>query len=284
MSGSRRYRLAMVLLCLAPVSCSTGGPGKAAIGQAKPSPVDQPSAAPTTVVSLSFDNASADQYVVRSLLAAHGMKATFFLSSGVVGRDLSTMNWAEVRSLVDDGHEIGGKTVNHIDLTTSDAAEARRQICDDRQNLIRRGFSVTDFAYPYAAVNPAVEALVKECGYNSGRKVGGIGGCAGCAVAGTIPPSDRYSTLTLPVLSTGVSVPEMQQVISAAEEAGGGWIQLVFFNVCDGCAGTPVRPPDLAALLEWLAPRAARGTVVKTVREALDGSLSVQPGRRPGSG
>src|SRR5207248_10593814 len=252
-----------------------------------PSPTDPSAGAsagvPTTVVSLAFDNASADQYVVRSLLAARGMKATFFVNSGVVGRSVSSMNWGQLRSLADDGNEIGGKTINHVDLTATDAAEARRQVCEDRENLVRRGFSVGNFAYPYAAVNAAVEAVVKTCGYRSARRVGGIG-CPNCPPALPIPPADPYNTGTVTLLGQTTSVADMQRVITNAEDNGGGWIQLVFFNICDGCSDSAVREADLTGLLDWLRPRSSRGTVVKTVHEALGGSIAGHAGRGSGSG
>ena len=46
------------------------------------------------------------------------------------------------------GHEIGGHSVTHPDLTTLPSDEAKRQICDDRVNLTNWGFRVTSLAYP----------------------------------------------------------------------------------------------------------------------------------------
>ena len=37
------------------------------------------------IVSLNFDDGSFDQYAVRSILAEHSMRATFFVNSGAVG-------------------------------------------------------------------------------------------------------------------------------------------------------------------------------------------------------
>jgi len=113
-----------------------------------------------------------------------------------------------------------------------------------------------------------VAAIVRSCGYRSGRAAGGIG-CPGCPEAETIPPADAYRTSTAKPIGQTTTLVDMEQWITAAEEHGGGWVQLVFFDVCDGCGPNAVREADLVALLDWLRPRAARGTVVATVEQAL---------------
>ena len=64
-------------------------------------------------------------------------------------------------------------------------AEAQREICDDRVNLLRWGFPVTDFAYPFTVAQPRVESLVSRCGYNSGLGAGQVTG------AGSVPKLRR---------------------------------------------------------------------------------------------
>jgi len=45
----------------------------------------RPFVAQPTLVSLTFDDGSSDQYCVRSLLARYSMHATFYVNSGTVG-------------------------------------------------------------------------------------------------------------------------------------------------------------------------------------------------------
>lgn len=53
-----------------------------------------------------------------------------------------------------------------------------------------------------------------------------------------------------------------------AEANGGGWVPLVFHHVCDNvCDSYSITPADMAAFLDWLTPRAAQGTVVRTMAE-----------------
>src|SRR2546430_1502665 len=74
-------------------------------------------AAAQTVVSIEFDDGTATQYQARSVLAAHGMHATFYLNSAFVGTG-DHLTWAQVADLARDGSEIGGHTLDHAQLDT----------------------------------------------------------------------------------------------------------------------------------------------------------------------
>ena len=133
-------------------------------------------------MSLTFDDGRATAYAARSILAAHGMHATFYVNSPLL--DQSTfMTWQQVQGLYSDGNEIGGHTAYHVNLPQIDPTEAQRQICNDRVNLLNQGFQPTDFAYPYGAYNALVESMVQACGYNSARTTDATGG------AESIPPA-----------------------------------------------------------------------------------------------
>jgi uncharacterized protein (DUF2267 family) len=63
--------------------------------------------------------------------------------------------------------------------------------------------------------------------------------------------------------------------VTGAEQHGGGWVQLVIHHVCDRCDAYSMTAADFQALLDWLAPRAAAGTVVQTTAQVIGGP--VQP-------
>ena len=231
-----------------------------------------------TIVSLTFDDVSADQYITREILAARGMKATFFVNSNLTGRDAYYMTWDQVRDLADDGNEIGGHTLDDVNLTLVDHSEARRQVCEDRQNLLRRNFAVTHFAYPYAGADPALEAIVKECGYAAARGVGDVA-CPRCPTAESIPPADPYHLRTPDGITTAITLAEMKRWVRDTELRGGGWIQFVFHRICDRCADNAITESDFVELLDWLQKR---GTVVKTIAEALRHPEPVGPPPDPG--
>lgn len=133
------------------------------------------------------------------------------------------------------------------------------------------------FAYPYAEYNATVQSIVRDCGYTSARTVGGIRSgsvCGGCPLAETIPPLDAYATQTPEDISSQTSLAAMQSYVTQAE-SGGGWVQFVFHGIGDR-GGFPLS--QFTAFLDWLQPRAANGTVVRTVYEAMSGAPPPPPG------
>ena len=99
-------------------------------------------AAPT-VVSLQFDDGVGDQWAARDALGSHGMHATFFVNSGRPGKN-GFLTYAQLHQLEADGNEIGGHTIDHVDLPTLGPDDQKREICDDRADLLAHGFTVTD--------------------------------------------------------------------------------------------------------------------------------------------
>jgi peptidoglycan/xylan/chitin deacetylase (PgdA/CDA1 family) len=233
-------------------------------------------AAGPTVVSFTFDDTLANQYQTRSMLAGRGMHGTFYVNSSRVDQ-AGYMTKAQLLALQSDGNEIAGHTVNHLDLSTVDADEQKRQICDDRSSLLGWGFAVSDFAYPFGSDGPALTQIIQDCGYNSARDYGGLTGAAE-----TIPPSDPFAIKTVDGVVSSTSLADLEGAVTRAEQAGGGWVIFVFHKVCDGCGTLAVSPSTLASFLDWLAPRASSGTSVKTVHDVIGGDVKpAVPGPPP---
>ncbi|HEV8462621.1 MAG TPA: chitobiase/beta-hexosaminidase C-terminal domain-containing protein [Gaiellaceae bacterium] len=232
-------------------------------------------ASPQTVVTLTFDDGTVSQYNnVRTLLSSRGFHATFFINSAQIGTDPTYyMNWTQVQNLYTDGNEIAGHTISHPDLTTLSANEAAREVCYDRNQLLSHGYPATDFAYPFGTSTPAIETMVKNCGYNSARATDEFGqGCSPGPCAETLPPRDIYRTFVVGDGSDGLNNIEKQ--ITLAENNGGGWAQLLFHEVCTGCGG--FSPSNMTSLLNWLQGQVATNNVViKTVAQVVGGP--VQP-------
>jgi peptidoglycan/xylan/chitin deacetylase (PgdA/CDA1 family) len=234
--------------------------------------------AATTIVSLTFDDALPSQYAVGSVLASNGMRATFYVNSNLVGTG-SHLTWGQLAGLRAEGHEVGGHTLDHVDLLEVDSAEAQRQVCDDRAALLAHGFPVTSFAYPYGSRDAAVKAIVQGCGYNSGRRSWGLRDytCSICLPAETIPVRDAYSIRTPTSVKVDDSLETIKGYVTQAEDAGGGWVPLVFHHICDGCDTYSISEAKLLALLDWLKAREANGTIVRTMHEVIGGPLQSSP-------
>ena len=93
-----------------------------------------------TTVSFTFDDGFADQVGAATVLSEYGMGGTFYVNSPRLGTTSLYMTRAQADALVATGHEIGGHTLGHVDLADVSTVKARRQICDDRANLVAMGY------------------------------------------------------------------------------------------------------------------------------------------------
>ncbi|MDX6635775.1 MAG: hypothetical protein QOF06_1978 [Solirubrobacterales bacterium] len=228
--------------------------------------------APTTV-SLTFDDGRADQIEAANLLAERGMAGTFFIISGRVGAS-GYLSLSELEAMASEGHEIGGHTVNHLNLLNVNREEAERQVCNGRAQLEAWGFEVWDFAYPQGANSPELEEVVENCNFNSARIVSDLtspGACSGCPYSETIPPQDPYKIRTPDSIKSNTTLEELKGLVTQAQEHGGGWVPMVFHRVCDDCDAASIDPVTLASFLDWLATEEGNGVSVKTVHEVIGG-------------
>ena len=232
---------------------------------------------PTTVVSFTFDDSYADQLAGAAVLRAHGMRATYYVNAPRIDQVYTPafMSRAEILALQQDGNEIGGHTLGHIVLPYVDDAEKVRQICDDRANLLAMGFRVTSLAYPFGATDDATRLAVAQCGYNSAR----ITYHTGLPWPQRFPVTDPNGVSTAPSITTATTAAKLEQYVTEVEAAGGGWVPLVLHHVCTTCGPeqtTSFETISTATLDEfaaWLELRAARGTVVRTMQQVVQGAL-----------
>jgi hypothetical protein len=94
-------------------------------------------------------------------------------------------------------------------------------------------------------------------------------------VAVGIPPADAYATRTPPNPKQGTTLETIEGYVTGAETDGGGWVQLVFYHLCDGCDAYSITPANFDSLLDWLQGQAVNNVVVRTTDEVIGGS--VQP-------
>ena len=235
-----------------------------------------------TIVSLTFDDANADQLPASQYLTSKGMKGTFFLVSGFIGAP-GYLTLANVQSMVAAGHEIAGHTISHPDLASISIDEATRQVCNDRVNWANWGIPVANFAYPFASSTTAVENAVKTpCGYNSARGLGDVKSpfsCPNCPVGETVPPADPYYTKAPDEVESTWTLANLQQSVTQAEtQNNGSWVQLTFHHICTGsasvCPAPSISPTIFDQFVDWLAThKPAKGTtVVKTVGAVIGGT------------
>jgi peptidoglycan-N-acetylglucosamine deacetylase len=123
-------------------------------------------------VTTSWDDGHELDLRLASVLAAHGMAGTFYLSPQC--REIPSgkrLGPGAMRELA-EGHEIGGHTLTHPRLTDLPAHEARSEILEGKDAIENSiGRSVTSFCYPYGAYAEGHPDMVRAAGYTVARTV-----------------------------------------------------------------------------------------------------------------
>jgi peptidoglycan/xylan/chitin deacetylase (PgdA/CDA1 family) len=238
------------------------GPVRGTTPEAPTQSADQQS----TVVSLTFDDGDADNFSVAPLLQQYGLQATWYIPSGLVGKP-AHMTWTELHQLADGGNEIGGHSLDHVNVGDLHGAELVQQVCDDRSNLIAHGFQPVSFAYPFGGYTSETKITVRDCGYLDARTI-----AAGPEV---VPATDAYALRAFPYVVADTNFPKLQRYVTGTRQDGGGWVIVIFHHVCDGCDYFAVKPDVLARFLRWLAQEQSLGRLqVRTVRDVMQGEAA----------
>jgi peptidoglycan/xylan/chitin deacetylase (PgdA/CDA1 family) len=226
----------------------------------------------TVTVSLTFDDTQAEQVDAAAALEAHGLLGTFYVNSPRLhdgsGRPGASeyLSVEDARALEQHGHEIGGHTLSHPQLTSLPELEQRREISNDRRELARLGFEVRSLAYPYGDVetngDPSsglpLADIAAAAGYTSARDTNGFS-LSDCGEGPeTLPPEDAFrlrstrSVNNAPPSSAaeprGVDAgaaavaapPDTAETLLGwmdhAASCGGGWLPLIFHHVLSDCS------------------------------------------------
>jgi peptidoglycan/xylan/chitin deacetylase (PgdA/CDA1 family) len=224
------------------------------------------------IVSFTFDDARVSQYAALPVFANYGMHATFYANTGLMGTS-GIMTWAQLHDIAAAGHEIGGHTLHHTGLTEVDPATARAEIQGDITNLQAQGFPrPVSFAFPYGYYGTAEEGYVRDAGYTSARTTDVFS-------RESNPPANAYALrIPRPSLDGSEGLAALQRDVTAAEAAPGNtWLVYLmheFYSPID---------EEIGDFLAWLKPRAASGTVVKTVGEVMTPTTNQPPVANAGS-
>jgi peptidoglycan/xylan/chitin deacetylase (PgdA/CDA1 family) len=121
---------------------------------------------PRHPIVFSFD----DGYLSQGKTAADALAARHWPGVlNLVLHNLDTpggLTTGRIRAMAAAGWEVDAHTIDHLDLTTLDAAGLRHQIAGSRTAIRRRFHVVADgFCYPAGRFNATVEAAVRAAGF-----------------------------------------------------------------------------------------------------------------------
>lgn len=121
---------------------------------------------PTKAIIISFDDNSIGQFkYALPVLDQYHFKAVFFIMTVAIGKD-HYMSAAQIKQLVQQGHEIGLHTWDHHKVTQYIAADWALQLYKPRQQLEKIiSHPVHYFAYPYGAWNDTAVNWLQQSGF-----------------------------------------------------------------------------------------------------------------------
>ncbi|WP_119293272.1 polysaccharide deacetylase family protein [Azohydromonas sediminis] len=130
------------------------------------------------MVAITFDDGYVDNLEAVDELYRRGMRATWFVVSGSIGRapawkdpgrpPTRLLTAAELRDMASAGMEIGSHTVSHARLPDCGAAQLHAELHDSKATLEDAiGQPVKSFAYPYGLWDERCEEAVRTAGYQA---------------------------------------------------------------------------------------------------------------------
>jgi hypothetical protein len=233
---------------------------------------------PTTIVTIEWHDGNADQVGVLPILQQHGVHATFLVNTGpILAGDPGKLSVGDLRSLFAAQNEIAGHTLDHVNIQPLSTADARNEVCTDRNNLLAMGFLPTSLAYPFASFDAGSEDVAHYCNYNGASATAGLT-LKNPPFANTVPPADPYAVRTVPSIKKSTKLATMERYVLAAESAaqtdGSAWTIFVFHHLCDAhCGPYVISGTKFGAFLDFLAAEAANGVVVQTMQQVVGGSV-----------
>ncbi|MGA8738646.1 MAG: polysaccharide deacetylase family protein, partial [Nitrososphaeraceae archaeon] len=86
----------------------------------------------------------------KPILDKYGFKGTFDVVCNNVGKKNGYMDWNEIKTLHDDGHEIGSHSMSHVRLTELSKASIEYEVGKSKKCLDDYGIDPKSFEYPFS--------------------------------------------------------------------------------------------------------------------------------------
>lgn len=125
----------------------------------------------TKALTMSYDDGRLQDERLVDIFNRNGIKGTFNLNYGLMGRDGNRIARERVRALY-QGHEVATHCLTHPTIARCPLVEAAYEILEDRKGLEGlTGGLVRGHAYPNGSYSPEIRALFRQLGIAYGRVV-----------------------------------------------------------------------------------------------------------------
>lgn len=242
----------------------------AASGRAEPAPADDPTGIikkpiPERLVVVTFDDGCASHATIAApILKKHGFGGTFYVSDAYLFRERKDwyMTWRQIRTMSEQGFEIGNHTRGHGMLSLTDVGGLQAYVWTLEDEMIANRIPrSTTFCWPFYIVNPKFYSLLGSWGYTFAR--GGYGRVYRPAV------DNPFDVPSFAVGGVGMT---MEGFISAVQQATAGRVVVLTFHGVPDMEHPPVgTDPDLFEdMVEYLKENKYRVIAMRDLAEYVD--------------
>lgn len=138
-------------------------------------------------IAISSDDGLKNNRSAAAIMSEYGISACFFICPPMIGEKnfdkikefsnarlhlppVEFMDWNDVDALLQEGHEIGGHTMSHSNMSTCSVEELEIEIAGCFDEIQKRCGKADHFAFPYGRFhhfNQAARSLVFSSGFSS---------------------------------------------------------------------------------------------------------------------
>lgn len=196
------------------------------------------------VVCIVFDDGWKTPYTnALPILDQYGFKATFAVVPYFVENYSGYMNWDQIVTLHNQGHDIESHSLDHPHLPAQTTTTIDYQLLQSKQELLKYGINAPIFVYPFGegVGNSDIEQLVQQH-YSVARSI----------KEGSLDMSQPFNPYALPAYEIRNST-TMEMFKNYVDQANDSTIVILFYHqISDGAVYTSAEIENFAAQMQYL--------------------------------